>query len=492
MTGVRWTATAVVVSALLQVLYSAATSRLLDPADFGLIAAAQIALRFGSYFAEMGVAPALVQRRDLTADDVRVGFTSSWLLGLVFALLFWVTAPAIAPVFDAPGLVPVLRGLSITMLLHGVAMTSQSLLQRSFRFRELAIVDLVTFTVGYLGVGLGAALAGAGVASLVAATLTQAGLSAVWCYALCRHPVRPLLRGEAVRRLYAYGGRISIISFFEWLGEYIDNLAVGRFAGVSALGAYNRAYLLASLPLYRLTTALTDVLFPGLSQLQDEPERLERTFRSAATVTAALLFPVGMGIAMAAPQLVETVLGPGWERTAEVLPYLGAATAVHFLSTVAGVVCEATAKLWSKLVLEVVYLAGLGAVMLEVAGGPIWVYAAALAGGEVVRHGAYLLLLRRIIGLRPVAVVRGYARAAAAAALVAVPILAARLTLPPAGVPAPLVLAVQVTGAAVALAACLRFGPLGPVRDVARERFADAGLSPGSPVTRAARLLLGT
>jgi lipopolysaccharide exporter len=478
LTGVRWTAIAVGVSALLQLVYSAAISRLLDPAAFGLVAVAQIALRFGSYFARMGVSQALVQRRDLTDDDVRAGFTSGTLLGLVFVAVFWVAAPAVAPVFDAPGVVPVLRALSLTLLLHGLAMTAQSLLQRTFRFRELAVVDLVTYAIGYLGVGLASAVAGAGVWSLVAATLTQAALSAAWCWALTRHPLRPLLRGD----LYGYGGRISVIGFFEWLGEHVDNLAVGRFAGVAALGAYNRAYVLVSLPLYRLTTALTDVLFPGLAQLQDEPDRLRRTFTSAAGLAAAMLFPTCTGIALSAPQLVFTVLGPQWGSTVAVLPWLALATAFHFLSTFAGVVCEATARLGVKLALEGVYLAALAATMLAVAGGPIWVYAATLAGGEVVRHVAYVLVLRRIVDLDAGALVRRYVPAAATAALTAVPIAAARAALPPLGVPAALVLVAEITAGALALAACLRYGPLWAVRRDLRDRLP----------ARTTRLLLGS
>lgn len=483
LSGLRWTYLSVVLSAGMQLVQLAVMSRLLAPAAFGLVAAAQLTLRFGSYFARMGVSQALVQRAEISDEDVRAGFSSGVVLGFAFAGAFWLAAPAVAvAVFREPDLVAILRALSVTLLLTGLQMTSQSLLQRSFRFRELAVIELVAYAVGYLVVGLTLAVAGAGVWSLVAATLTQGAIAAGLSYARVRHPLRPLLRWRALRSLYAYGSRISVIGFLEWLGEHLDNLAVGRYEGVGPLGQYSRAYVLVSLPLYRFTTSLNDVLFPGFAELQAEPDRLRRSYLSAVGAAAAVLLPTCAGIAVAAPELVATVLGPQWGATVAVVPWIALATAFHFLSTFPAVICESTARLNRKLAIEVAHIIVLGLLLLALAGRGLWVYALALAIGESIRHLGYIAAMRAPIRLSLTDVARRYLPALLTAGAVAAALAPLRAA---AGLPAPLLLAADIAVGGTVLAASLRFGPLRGVRDDVLGR-----VSPGRG-QRLARLLLG-
>jgi lipopolysaccharide exporter len=72
--GLQWTYGASIVGALLQVGYTAAMGRLLTPADFGLLAIALVFLRFGQYFAQMGVGPALVQAPEMSDRKIRTAF----------------------------------------------------------------------------------------------------------------------------------------------------------------------------------------------------------------------------------------------------------------------------------------------------------------------------------------------------------------------------------------------------------------------------------
>ncbi|OGX90312.1 hypothetical protein BEN49_07065 [Hymenobacter coccineus] len=91
--GVQWTTAATVLTAVMQIGYTAVMARLLDPAAFGLVAMAGVVLRFGSYFAEMGLGHALVQRAEIDGHDVRATFTASLGLGLAVAGIAWLGAP---------------------------------------------------------------------------------------------------------------------------------------------------------------------------------------------------------------------------------------------------------------------------------------------------------------------------------------------------------------------------------------------------------------
>ena len=105
-----WTTAATIVTSVLQIGYTAVMARLLPPAAFGLVALAGVVLRFGGFFAQMGMAQAIVQKPELTDEDVRAAFTSSVLLGAVFAGAMVVGAPLARLVFQQHQVVQLAAG----------------------------------------------------------------------------------------------------------------------------------------------------------------------------------------------------------------------------------------------------------------------------------------------------------------------------------------------------------------------------------------------
>ncbi len=79
--GVSWSYATTVGTIVVQLGSTAVLARALGPAAFGLIAMANIALRFGQYFSQMGVAQAIVQRKVLEVQHLRAGF---WLSSVNF------------------------------------------------------------------------------------------------------------------------------------------------------------------------------------------------------------------------------------------------------------------------------------------------------------------------------------------------------------------------------------------------------------------------
>src|SRR5437879_7540016 len=92
-------------------------------------------------------------------------------------MLLWLGAPTIAALVKAPSLVLGLRGLACLQPIAGLGVIADSLLRRELRFRTIANVRIVSYGVGYGGVGIVAALAGAREWALVAANATQAILT---------------------------------------------------------------------------------------------------------------------------------------------------------------------------------------------------------------------------------------------------------------------------------------------------------------------------
>jgi lipopolysaccharide exporter len=492
--GLSWSSLSTAALVVANLAYTATVSRLLDPTAFGLMAMANLVVLFAQYFVRMGLASALVQKPDLSDEEVRAASTAGIVIGLACLGLVWLIAPAVGSFFHAPELAPVMRGLGISFLFMGWSMTGLGLLRRALRFRELSVISVGSYGAGYLVVGVGLALLGAGVWSLVAATVTSTAIQAVWQYAILRHALRPVRHWRPYQAVCGYGARLSLAHLLDYIGANLDTLTVARIATTAVVGQYSRAYYLVFQPLGNyLSAALTNVVFATLSRIQEDLDRLRRGYLSIMSLGALLVFPICAGMAVAAPELVAVVLGPQWRPAAELVPWFALAGGCHVASQLSQSLAEARAELNRSVAVQVAYLLGLAVLILLVlpfrAQG-VWVIAAAVAVAEVLRYVGYLILARRVLGLPRARVWQAHFPAAFASAGVALAIAAASWAL--AGVPALVVLTAQITAGALALALCIRVCPA-TFRAEFRLRLVSAGLlgASGGWRWRMVRLVLG-
>lgn len=362
--GVTWTYAAIAVGALIQVGVTSVTARLLDPAAFGLVAMANVLLRLGGYLAQMGVGRALIQRPDITPGDVRAAFTSSIVLGLGVACAVGLAAPLAGAFFRTPEVVPVVRLLALTFLVNGFGATSQALLRRELRFRESGTVEVVSYAAGYGAPALLLAYAGFGVWSLVIAAIGQASVGACLSYWMTRHALRPTFQFALHKRLLGFGAKVSLISFLEFIGSTLDSVVIGRFGSAAQLGLYNRAFMLASLPTYQLNNGIAKVLFPVLSGGQSNLIEFRVALMRTTVMAVKIVLPVGVGMALAAPEMVLVVLGQQWAEAIPVFRVLSLALAINILATFPGIALEALAILRAKAFAQAAFIVALGSGLL--------------------------------------------------------------------------------------------------------------------------------
>ncbi|WP_310392818.1 lipopolysaccharide biosynthesis protein [Hymenobacter sp.] len=464
--GIKWTTAAAVVTAVLQVGYTAVMARLLDPAAFGLVALAGVVLRFGGYFAEMGLGHALVQRPQLSTNDLRATFTGSLLLGGAVAGLFWGLAPLSRLVLDNPAVVPLVRVLALGFVVASLGLTATSVLRRDMRFEVLAKLDVTAYVLAYGGVGLGCAAAGLGVWSLVAASLAQQLLTSVGAYVVVRHPVRLLFGWRHYAALVGYGSRVSLISFLEFLNGNLDTLLIGRLLGPVALGLYNRAFMLLYLPMYFLTNSVAKVAFPAFSQVQQDVPRLRGLYLRSSTLVATLVLPLCAGVAVAAPEMVRVLLGPKWDASAPVLQMLCVAIPLSLTTMFAGIVADARANLRRKVVLNVQFIGLLVGLFWLLRGYGVVGVAGAIGIGEVVRTLLYMRITHQDLAVRYSALFALYLPGLRNALVVGAGILLASAGLRGLGWPVLLVFGLQMLTGALALGALLLRWPPPELRPV--------------------------
>ena len=317
--NMAWVAWGSAATAILKVVVLVILTRLLAPADFGLVSAALVVITFSLNFSQLGLGPALIHRPDLQPRHVSSAFLASTGFGLLVAGIIWLGAPLIAGFFRMEQLAPVVRALALVFPITGIATVPESLLQRNLRFRLLANRDVVAYGIGYGIVGVGLALLGWGVWALVLAQLTQVVLrTAILLRASPGLLPAPPTWGSFVE-LMDYGVGQSISRIGAIMANQADNLVVGRWLGAVPLGQYSRAYQLMSVPTTLLGDVLDKVLFPTMARAQDDPRRLGDAFVQGTAILALITLPAGVIAAVLAPELVSVAFGSRWADL--VLPF---------------------------------------------------------------------------------------------------------------------------------------------------------------------------
>jgi lipopolysaccharide exporter len=356
--ALRWSYISTAVSAGAQLVVTATLARLLSPRDFGLVAASMLVVRLGQYLSQGGLSAAIVQAPQLDDGDIRFAFAASMGLGLAFAAVGYFSAPAVRFVVDDPLAVTVTQAISVTFLTGSVGVVAAALLRRSLRFRALALAETASFVLGYAVVGVWAASRGAGVWSLVAASVGQSFLIGVLSYALVRHPLGLPLSSRSRRLLLARSGAaFAVAGVVDFVSYNVDNVVVGRAFGASVLGGYTRAISVCSLPGQYLSAALGRVMLPAFATVQGEQPRQERGFLGGLLLSGLLVIPISLGIFVAAEEVVATLLGTKWLPIIPVVRALAVSVPFNLVAGVPSSVLDATGQVARRSALQLAYAA---------------------------------------------------------------------------------------------------------------------------------------
>ncbi|WP_019009206.1 lipopolysaccharide biosynthesis protein [Deinococcus aquatilis] len=410
MRAIKWSSLSFLTTVLLTPLFAAVLARLLTKEEFGLFAIGLSLYAVGQYIADFGIGQALVQKSDLTEEDIRAGFTSSVMLGLLATVLAWLLAPVAGKFFNNPDVTPFMRTYACVYVIASLATVSTSLLRRALRFKPLMVAEVGSYVIGQGVFGLGAAYLGFGAYSLIISAAVQGVIQLSVSYFYGRHPFRFTFRGDSYRALYAFGGRASLISFLEFLSVNLDTLMIGRFYGTATLGLYNRGYNTIYAPLMGMARSLTRVLAPSFSVVQHDQGKLRSAYLSGLMALSVLLFSLAACAFVSAHEIVLVLLGDSFVGVVPIVQILALFIPFPVLSNLSAVLAEASARLNTKIAVQSVYLVVLAAAYWTAyrLGWGIVGFAGVLVVAGALRSFAYAFVARHIIGGGGQHIVRAY------------------------------------------------------------------------------------
>lgn len=296
-------------------------ARILGAEAFGLIALANVFLAFMQIFLDQGFAQAIVQQDDLEQAHLDTAFWTSVLTGIIFILLTAGGAGTIATFYGEPTLTPIIRWMSLSFLFSGLSSVQVAILQRNMQFKVFAARSLFATVICGIA-GIAAAFMGLGVWSLVVKEIVFGLTGALLLWGASDW--RPGLRFSPAhfKELFSFGINIIGFNFLNFFNRRSDDMLIGYFLGPVALGYYSVAYRLLLVMVGLLTSVTTQVALPTLAQLKKEPARLRSAFYRATKYTGIISFPIFLGLAMFAPELVRFLFGAEWGPSIPVMQIL--------------------------------------------------------------------------------------------------------------------------------------------------------------------------
>jgi len=297
-------------------------ARLISPEDFGIVSAAMIFIGLIGIFSELGVGPAIVQKLELTTEDVGTGKVISAALGLLMGMGVYASARFFESFMRIDGLAGVVQLLAFVLPISGLTVIGQSLLQRHLEFKKYILCIFISYLISQLFVAIPLAFMGYGYHSLVVATLVQNLVLLLSVSFLTRSYGGWTFSLTSAKTLANYGFGQSLGKFANYLAGQGDNFVVGRFLGASSLGIYGRSYQLLMVPTNLIGAVLDKVMFPMMAAIQKDNKELANIYILSMSIIAMVSVPTTAFVYVFSEEIIRLLLGDNWLDAAPVLKIL--------------------------------------------------------------------------------------------------------------------------------------------------------------------------
>ena len=321
--GAKWTTASSLGVAAIQFCQLIVVARILSPSDFGLMAMVMAVIGFAQIFTDVGISSAVIHRQSNTQQALSSLYWLNVFAGAAVFLLTIAATPVVVAFFDEPRLEVLLPCVALLFLITPFGQLFQLLLQKELRFRDLALVEILSVIVGAV-VAIGCAYEGLGVYSLAFAQIGIACFTTVSLAMIVWRQWRPtfLFRTAAIRPYIRFGLFQLGDRGLNFLAARVDQIIIGAILGAGTLGIYNFAWNLAIMPVTRISPILTRIAFPVFAKVQLENERLKRGYLLMVGLLTTTNAPILVGGAAVASTLVPLALGPKWISVVPVLQVL--------------------------------------------------------------------------------------------------------------------------------------------------------------------------
>ncbi len=286
-------------------------ARLLDPSVYGTVALVTVFTTLMQVFVDSGMGNALIQKKN--ADDI--DFSSVFYFNLsmctvLYAIMFFV-APFISAFYEKPELIPVIRVLSLMLIISGVKNIQQAYVSKHLLFKKFFFSTLGG-TIGAAIIGIYMAYNGYGIWALVTQQLFNLTVDTIILWISVKWRPQKVFSLNRLRSLFSYGSKFLVSSLLDVGYRELRALIIGKLYTSDNLAFYNKGEHFPKLIVSNINSSIDSVLLPTLSSKQDDCERVKAMTRRAIKTSTFIMSPLMVGLAVCAEPFIRLVLTDKW------------------------------------------------------------------------------------------------------------------------------------------------------------------------------------
>ena len=265
---------------LVTFIVSIVLARILEPEDYGTIALVTVFTTVMQVFVDSGLGTALIQKKDADDLDFSSVFYFNFAVCLILYAGMFLVAPYIAKFYGDITLIPIVRVISLTIVISGVKGIQQSYVSRNMLFKRFFYATLGgTIFSAFLGIGM--AYAGCGVWAIVAQQLSNTAIDTLILWITVKWRPKKMFSWNRLINLLKFGWKLLVSSLLDTVYNNLRNLIIGKIYSSSDLAYYNQGDKFPKLIVTNINASIDSVLLPTMSQAQDDHERVKMMTRRA-------------------------------------------------------------------------------------------------------------------------------------------------------------------------------------------------------------------
>lgn len=292
-------------------LVSVVLARLLLPEQFGAISLCMVFIAILDVFVSYGFGNSLVVNKKSDDLDFSTCFYFGLCLSFVIYFLVYLFAKPIAVYFNEESLTSVIRVMSIRIPIAAINTCQHAYVSKHMIFRKLFFSSCIGITIsGALSIVM--AYMGFGIWALVAQYIGTVTIDTICLFIMLPWRPRLLFSFERLKRIYDYGWKILVVGLVDTGYNQLRNFIIAKKYTNTDLAYYGRGSQFPSLGMNMIEPTINGVIFPSLSNCNDDPIQMKSTTKRVIQTSSYMVFPIMMGLLAIAKPLVICLLTEKW------------------------------------------------------------------------------------------------------------------------------------------------------------------------------------
>ncbi len=280
----------------------------LAPSDYGIFFIVSSVIVFLSYFSDVGLAAALIQKKEnITEEELKTTFTIQQILVISVVLIALLSSQLVSSFYNLKNeSIYLYQALVIAFFMSSLKTIPSVILERKLRFNKLVIPEIVeTFSFNLIVLIL--AIKGFGVSSFTYAVLARGVLGLVTIYTIAPWRIQVGFSKDAAKRLLSYGIPFQANSLLALIKDNLLIVYLGKVLPFAQVGYIGVAQKLAFAPLRLVMDNVIRIMFPSFARLAHDKNHLKIAVEKSLFVVSLLIFPSVIGIVILMPHLINII-----------------------------------------------------------------------------------------------------------------------------------------------------------------------------------------